>query len=236
MIEYDITQFIEISSRLKDEAQITNAIRIVKDVIEHRYTNDCFQKPIIAYALYKVYHFINNKKINSLDYKELKDTYYNQIDTLEQVIKYELYENFGLSYEYEWTEKLFKMLSERDTNAFHNYDAERLEKFLKIIEDMKILYELYVKEYGEKSHKSILAQAYTGLLDIITFLKNGKDTLDKALILADSEDEDLKLELTEIKNIADTYIAIQKNSKSFNDLVLFDYTLSDLHNITDEFK
>lgn len=236
LIEYDITQFIEISSRLKDEAQITNAIRIVKDVIEHRYTNDCFQKPIIAYALYKVYHFINNKKINSLDYKELKDTYYNQIDTLEQVIKYELYENFGLSYEYEWTEKLFKMLSERDTNAFHNYDAERLEKFLKIIEDMKILYELYVKEYGEKSHKSILAQAYTGLLDIITFLKNGKDTLDKALILADSEDEDLKLELTEIKNIADTYIAIQKNSKSFNDLVLFDYTLSDLHNITDEFK
>ena len=230
LIEYDITQFIEISSVIKDESQITNAIQIIKDIIEHKYTNNCFQKLIIAYAIYKVYHFINNKKINSLDYKKLKDkdTYCNQIDTLEQVIKYDLYENVGLSYKYKWIEELFTMLSEKNDNAFHNHDKEKLEKFLKIIEDMKKLHELYVKEFGEKLYKSILLQAYIGLLEIIIFLENGKNIIEEALILADSEDEVLKSELTEIKNVADTYIEIQKNSKNFNGSVLFDYTLIDI--------
>ena len=126
------------------------------------------------------------------------------------------------------------MLSKKEVNGFSKFDAERIEKFIAIIKDMKKLQSLYVQEYGEKSSKAIMITSYIGLLEIIISLKEGMDLIDNTIKQVDFNDKDLDNNLSEIKSIANAYIGIQKQSDGFNGTELFDYTLDELNQLVNK--
>lgn len=141
---------------------------------------------------------------------------------------------FGLSYQYEWPNRLFSMLSRKTSNNFSKFDSERVEKFIVIVKDIKRLQSLYEQEYGEKSSKAILTTAYIGLLEIIISLKEGMDLIDNTIKQVDFNDKNLDNNLSEIKSIANAYIGIQKQSNGFNGTELFDYTLDELNQLVNK--
>lgn len=128
------------------------------------------------------------------------------------------------------------MLSKKEVNGFSKFDAERIEKFIAIIKDMKKLQSLYVQEYGEKSSKAIMITSYIGLLEIVISLKEGRDLIDNAIKQVEFNDKNLDLKLIEIKNIAEMYIEIQKQSDGFNGAELFDYTLDGLNQLINKYN
>ena len=94
LIEYDITSFVGIIPAKDDEELINNAMQFAKTIIGNNDTNINFLRLTTAYILNKVYNFVENKSTTSWKFKEMQDTYFNSIDTLEQVIKYRLSDDF----------------------------------------------------------------------------------------------------------------------------------------------
>ena len=215
---------------IKDTNLINKAFYFIKEILENQYSNSCLLNLIISYSLYQAYNFINGKKIYSWHYDKIKDSYFNKIDTLEQVINYNLAESFSYYYKNEHFSKLLDILLKESNDTLDNFCIQTLTHFINAIEDMKKLEKLYIKEYGKESSKAILLKAYIGLLETLILLKKGINDINQAITVVNPNDEVLFAQLEEIKKLASRYIEIQKNIYGFNNIKSFDYTLSDIQN------
>ena len=230
MIFEDAESVFCILYNIKDTNLINKAFYFIKEILENQYSNSCLLNLIISYSLYQAYNFINGKKIYSWHYDKIKDSYFNKIDTLEQVINYNLAESFSYYYKNEHFSKLLDILLKESNDTLDNFCIQTLTHFINAIEDMKKLEKLYIKEYGKESSKAILLKAYIGLLETLILLKKGINDINQAITVVNPNDEVLFAQLEEIKKLASRYIEIQKNIYGFNNIKSFDYTLSDIQN------
>ena len=221
---------------IKDTNLINKAFYFVKEVLEKQYSNSCLLNLITIYSLYKTYNFINGKEIYRWDYDKIRDSYFNKIDTLEQVINYHLSKSFSYGYKNEHFSKLLDILLKESNDTLDNFNIQDLTHFINAIEDMEKLEKLYIEEYGKKSSKAILLRAYIGLLETLILLKKGTNDIDQAITVANPNDEVLLVQLEEIKKLVSRYIEIQKNIYKFNNIQLFDYTLIDIKNMLNNSK